>query len=270
MEIGRIIAYFPLAFLLLFYILPFYILTDVSFNATIFSKPPQYYPLNPSLEGYIYMLTQSTSSIWIINSFIYSASVTVGVLFVSTLAGYAFSRLVFPGRTLLFWLVLVGMMTPTVILYIPLYITLSNLNMLNSYAGVILPLMVSPFSVFLVKQALDSVPRDYEEAALVDGSSTLQILFNVLLPIIKPVLYTVGLFNFIWTWNNWLWPLFVSSSPFIFNLPVAVFMVSFSWTAVSYPNLAAAAIISMVVPLLLYIFALEYFIKGVIIAGLKR
>ena len=131
--------------------------------------------------------------------------------------------------------------------------------------------MASPFSVFLVKQAFDSIPPDYEEVALIDGYSTLQIIFNILLPIIKPTLYAVVLFNFVWTWNNWLWPLFfVSSSPFLFNLPVAVLVISSSWTSIVYTNAAAVAIFSMIVPLLLYVFTLEYFMKGVVISGLKR
>ena len=239
----KTIGYLALVISLLIYILPFWIMIDVAFGGQIFRRTPELFPSKPTLRGFINILTYPGFIYWLRNSFIYSISMTLGILFLSSLVGYAFSRLEFPGKSLLFWLVLIAMMIPGTALYIPLYITLRNLGLLNTMIGIILPPIVSPYSAFLLKQAFDSIPKDWEEAALIDGASTLEIIFKVLLPIVKPTLITLGLFTYIWNWNNFVWPLFVANSSLLWNLPLGVWMLSWSYTVI-FDYLAAGAIIT--------------------------
>jgi len=268
MKRSRILIYGVLGASLLLWIVPFYILGAVSVNADMLARPPEWFPSQPSIVGYEAYFYRSGFGRWVLNSFIYSISITAGSVAISVLAGYAFSRLQFRGKTVLFWLVLIGMMMPAIVYYIPLFITMARLQLVDTYAGMILPLLVNPFSVFLVKQAFDGVPRDFEEAAVVDGASPYQIMFSVMLPLVRPVMITVLLFNFIWSWNNWIWPLFVLSNNSLFNLPIAVWLQSNTFTII-FQNVAAGGVLAAIVPLILYIIALDYFMKGVVLTGLK-
>jgi len=249
------------------YIIPFLILLAASLGANVMAG--QLIPRQPRYDGYITIFTHPAFSLWLVNSLIFTVSVTAGSIVISTLAGYALSRLDFPGKGIVFWFILGIMMIPGIAAYLPLYILLAKMKILGTYIGLLIPPMASPYNVFMLKQAFDAIPRDYEEAALIDGAGTPTILFRIHLPIIRPVLTTLILFNIVWNWNNFGWPLFVATRTTLWNLPLGIWNLTWSYT-VNFWNLAAGAVILALPPLILYIIAIEYYLRGIAVTGLKK
>jgi multiple sugar transport system permease protein len=249
------------------YIIPFLILLAASLGANVMAG--QLIPRQLRYDGYITIFTHPAFSLWLMNSLIFTVSVTAGSIVISTLAGYALSRLDFPGKGIVFWFILGIMMIPGIAAYLPLYILLARMKILGTYIGLLIPPMSSPYNVFMLKQAFDAIPRDYEEAALIDGAGTPTILFRIHLPIIRPVLTTLVLFNIVWNWNNFGWPLFVATRTTIWNLPLGIWNLTWSYT-VNFWNLAAGAVILTLPPLILYIIAIEYYLRGIAVTGLKK
>ncbi len=268
-RIFRLVAYMSTAISVAIYFYPFYLLVMISLRANIFAQPPEVFPSNPDLTGYVSIFTHPAFLDWLKNSFIYTVCISVGTILMASFTGYAFSRLNFPGKTQLFWLILGLMMIPQICAYIPLYIMLARLQLLNTYWGIIIPPISSPYSAFLLKQSFDAIPRDYEECAYVDGASRLTILFRIFLPIAKPALITLTLFLFVWNWNNFAWPLFVATSPRMWNLPLGVWNMIWSYTR-DFWTLASGGVILMAVPFILYLIGVEYFLRGIVVTGLKK
>jgi multiple sugar transport system permease protein len=265
----RFVAYASVIISLGIYFYPFYLLVMISLGADIFAWPPELFPSRPDFSGYVKIFTHPAFFDWIMNSFIYTIFISVGTVLMASFTGYAFSRLNFPGKTYLFWLILSLMMIPGIVSYIPLYVMLSRLNLLNTYWGIVIPPIASPYSAFLLKQSFDAIPRDYEESAYIDGANRFTILFRILLPLAKPALVTLTLFQFVWNWNNFAWPLFVATSPEMWNLPLGIWNMVWSYTR-DFWTLASGGVVLMLVPLILYLIGVEYFLRGVITTGLKK
>uniref|UniRef100_A0A7J3QEY5 Carbohydrate ABC transporter permease n=1 Tax=Ignisphaera aggregans TaxID=334771 RepID=A0A7J3QEY5_9CREN len=249
------------------YIIPFVILLAASLGAPVTAG--RFIPSQPRFDGYIAIISHPAFRLWILNSIIFTVTVTTGSIIISTLAGYVLSRLDFPGKGIIFWFILGIMMIPGIVAYLPLYILLSKMMILGTYVALLIPPMSSPYNVFMLKQAFDAIPRDYEEAALIDGAGTFTIMFRIHLPIIRPVLTTLVLFNIVWNWNNFAWPLFISARTELWNLPLGIWNLAWSYT-VNFWNLAAGAVILATPPLILYIIAIEYYLRGIAVTGLKK
>jgi len=246
---------------------PLYFLLVMSLGLNFRKK--ELIPSVISLEGYQYVFFEHPYfRVWLINSFFYTVCSTIGILLTGIIAGYIFSRYNFHGKTILFWIVLITMMIPSAVIYIPQYLVVSQLGLLDSVAGIILPLICNPYCIFLFKQACDSIPREYEEAAMIDGADAANRIFRIIVPILKPVILAVGAIQFVWNWNNFTWPLFVVSTSELFNLAYGVYNFSYSQSP-RYPALGALALINMLFPLLVYIILLKYVLKGVLIMGAK-
>jgi multiple sugar transport system permease protein len=265
----KIVAYVSTIILIMIYIFPFYMIVIISLRADIFANPPELIPAHPDVSGYISIFTNPAFLNWLMNSFIYTIGISIGTIVFASLTGYAFSRLDFPGKTQLFWLVLSLMMIPSIASYIPLYVMLAKLKLLNTYWGIIIPPIASPYSAFLMKQSFDAIPKDYEEAAYIDGASRLTILFRIFLPIAKPALVTLSLFQFVWNWNNFSWPLFVATSSQMWNLPLGIWNMVWSYTR-DFWTLASGGVVLMLVPFVMYLIGIEYFLKGITVTGLKK
>lgn len=265
----RFVAYASTIISIGIYFYPFYLLVMISLRADIFAWPPEIFPSSPDFSGYVNIFTNPAFPDWIKNSFIYTISISVGTILMAAFTGYAFSRLNFPGKTYLFWLILGLMMIPGIANYIPLYIMLARLRLLNTYWGIIIPLISSPYSAFLLKQSFDAIPRDYEECAYIDGANRFTILFRIFLPLAKPALITLTLFQFVWNWNNFAWPLFVATSPRMWNLPLGIWNMIWSYTR-DFWTLASGGVILMLFPFILYLISVEYFLRGIIVTGLKK
>jgi multiple sugar transport system permease protein len=253
------------------YLYPLFIVIMTSLGANIFGRPPE---IIPSLSDFTFsnfgkILFNAGFNIWIVNSTIYASGITAGMIVLATLTGYVLSKMDFRGRAQLFWLTLIMLMIPSIVMYLPLYLTLAKLRLVDTYLGMILPMIGSPFCVFLFKQSFDSIPKDYEEAALVDGAGKLFVIFRVMLPMIRPTLVTLTILEFVWNWNNFSWPLFVATSSNMWNLALGIWSVGWGYS-MNFYVVAAGSVILLIVPMIILLVASESIFRGIVTGGLKR
>jgi ABC-type glycerol-3-phosphate transport system permease component len=252
-------------------LLPFGYVVSTSFKSTmsLFSYPPDWLPSDPTLDNYRNLLDRYPFWRWLFNSFVVAGSVTAIKLVVDSMAGYAFAKMQFPGRNALFLVVLMSLMVPFASLLIPTFIIIRELGMLNTYWGLILPGLASPIGVFMMRQFIESLPSDLENAARLDGCSEFQIYRKVILPLIKPGLVVLGVFTFMTQWTSYLWPLVVVTKPEMATLTVGARSLTSTFTQDWGLN-SAAAILSMLPTILVFIFLQRYFIAGSIAGALKE
>lgn len=205
---------------------------------------------------------------FLINSTIVAVLVTLGQLFTCSLGAYAFARLRFPWREPLFVLYLATIMVPFQVIMIPLFILVRELKWLDSYPGLIVPLIFSAYGTFLLRQFFKTIPNELEDAAKIDGCSYFRIYWNIMLPLSKPALATLGIFVFMWSWNNFLWPLLVTNSLEMKTLPLGLAYFLGQYT-IYWNLLMVGATIALVPILVIFFFAQRYFIEGITLTGLK-
>lgn len=202
------------------------------------------------------------------NSLAVAVVSTVAQLATSATAAYAFSRLRFPGSDAVFVLYLAMMMIPMQVIIVPLFIEMRHLGLVDSYAGLLLPTLVSSFGVFMLRQAFLALPRELDEAAYVDGAGHLRVFAQVLLPLVAPALATFAVFAFMASWNAFLWPLVIAQTEAHMTLPVGLSLLegrySTAWNVVM-----AGSTVSVLPILALYVFAQRYVIRGITFTGIK-
>ncbi|WP_309616424.1 carbohydrate ABC transporter permease, partial [Salinibacterium sp.] len=189
-------------------------------------------------------------------------------LFTSATAGYAFSRLAFRGRSAVFAVYLATMMVPLQVLIVPLFVELKTFGLLNTYLGALLPTFASAFGIFLLRQAINQVPRELDEAATLDGAGHFRIFWRIILPNTRPALATLTIFAFMGSWNSFLWPLVVLRSPELQTLPIALAGLQGQYTT-EWDTVMAGSVVSVLPMLALYIFAQKYIVQGVASSGIK-
>ncbi|MFN8371380.1 MAG: carbohydrate ABC transporter permease [Anaerolineae bacterium] len=223
--------------------------------------PPRLIPSTFQFSNYEDALTSLPFDRYYINSLIVSSSVTVLQLFVSSLAAYAFARLRFKGREPLFFLYLIGLMIPFPVLLLPNFIIVRQLGWFNSYLALIIPPSFSVFSIFLLRQYYRGFPLEYDEAARIDGASSLRIWWNIILPNSKPALAALAIFTFLGTWNDFLWPLVITNSETMRTLPVGLNSFQGQYS-VRWELLMAASVAAILPVLIIYFFAQNWIIKA--------
>lgn len=237
-------------------------------------QTPTGLPLHWTLDawnGPFGVLTAGSFPRWFVNSVVVAFLVCVGNLFFDSLAGYAFARLRFPGRNVLFFMVLGTMMVPAAMTLLPLYIILVKMpggSWINSYQGLTVPFMVSAFGIFLMRQFFMSLPVELEEAARVDGLGRFGIYWRIALPLAKPALATLGILQFQGNWDSFLMPSFIASTDNMLTLPVGLQHYSFQFTTF-WPQVMAGSMIVIIPILIIYIFAQRFFIEGIASSGVK-
>ncbi len=229
---------------------------------------PSLFPEDPSLDAYRTLFSSSSFGRSVINSVGLAATVTLIQLTTSALAAYSFSRFEFPGKRMTFAIYLATMMVPMQVLLVPLFSQMKSLGLVDTYWGVIVPSAASAFGVFLLRQAMASVPRELDEAATIDGAGHLRVFSRIVLPNIKPALATFGIFAFMASWNSFLWPLVILRSTELKTLPLALASLQGQFTT-QWDVLMAGSVVSILPMLALYIFAQKYVIQGVAGSGLK-
>lgn len=208
---------------------------------------------------------------YFLNSLLVAALVMLGNLFFDSLAGYAFARMRFPGRTMLFYLILGTMMIPTAMTLVPVYVILVKMpggSWINTYQGLSVPFMVSAFGIFLMRQFFLSLPLEIEEAAKVDGLSRFGIYRRIALPLARPALATLAVLQFQGNWDSFLMPSFIASSATKYTLPVGLARYDFGYVT-QYPELMAGAMVVILPILAMYIFVQRWFIEGIASTGVK-
>ncbi|MBQ42012.1 MAG: ABC transporter permease [Gemmatimonadetes bacterium] len=205
---------------------------------------------------------------YLANSFIYAVIITSLQLFFNVLAAYAFARMEFRGRDLLFTLLLCTMMIPPAVLLIPNFLVIRELGLVDSVSGVLLPSLAGAFGIFLLRQAFLNIPTELEHAARIDGCGSWGILFNVILPLSKPALITLGLFTFMGAWNMFEWPLVVLSNQDYYPLTVGLSLFR-SETSADWPRIFAASVMGAAPLIFLFLLAQRYLVGGISLSGMK-
>jgi multiple sugar transport system permease protein len=225
---------------------------------------------NPTLEGYNTILGQNALPRWFLNSLIYAFFVTILRLLFDSLAGYALARMTFPGGRAMFFIMLGTMMIPGIVLLIPRFIILQQLGMLNSYHGFILSLAADAFGVFLMKQFFESIPKEIEEASMVDGANRFVMFFRVILPMATPALTALTIFSFQGTWNNFMDALIViGGNQDLLNLPLGLALLRGAFGQTLEWNTFLAGSVLTTLPLALVFFMFQrYFVEGSTYSGL--
>jgi multiple sugar transport system permease protein len=229
---------------------------------------PSLIPSDPSFDAYVRLFEERPFLRIMLNSLGLALVTTVVQLFTSSTAAYAFSRLPFRGRGAVFAVYLATMMIPLQVLIVPLFVELKTFGLLNTYLGALLPTFASAFGIFLLRQAVNQVPRELDEAATLDGAGHFRIFAFIVLPNIRPALATLSVFAFMGSWNSFLWPLVVLRKPELQTLPVALAGLQGQYTT-AWDIVMAGSVVSILPMLALYIFAQRYVVQGVASSGIK-
>jgi multiple sugar transport system permease protein len=230
--------------------------------------PPVLLPHTLVPGNYAQVLQQAPFARWFVNTMIVTVATVAGNLLFCSLAGYAFARIKFFGREVVFILLLATLMIPFQVVMIPTFIIVKDLGLINTLNALIVPNLANAFGVFLLRQFFRTLPVELEEAARIDGASRLSVLFKIVLPLSGPVLATLAVITFLWTWNDFLWPLITIYTPN--NMTLQLGLTTFQGTHQTSTNLLMAAnVMSMLPVLLLFFLAQKYFIRGIATSGLK-
>lgn len=266
----HLLAYAALALGAAAMIIPFLwmLSTSLKNDMQAYQFPPIWIPRPAAWENYPNAWNALPFNRFFLNSAFVSLVLTGGQLLTCSLGAFAFARLRFPGREQLFVLYLATLMIPFQVVMIPLFVLVSRLRWIDSFWGLTVPLAFSPYGTFLLRQFFKSIPRELEDASKIDGCSYWRIYWNVMLPLSKPALATLGIFVFMWSWNNFLWPLLIINSLEMKTLPLGLAYFLGQYT-VYWNLLMVGATIALAPVLIVFFFAQRYFIEGITLTGLK-
>src|SRR5574338_1427047 len=270
----RVLGYALLIGYALLMFVPFAWSVSTSFKPNAEVLQFNWIPQNPTLDGYVTAWTRLDPGLprLFLNSFAIAGAVTLGNLVLGSLAGYAFARLQFPGRDILFVLVLATLMIPDPMRVVPVYNILINIGLvgrgIGAYLGVILVLVISGTSIFLMRQYFLSIPRDLEEAARIDGAGYFTTFVRVMLPLAGPALAAVAILQFQGTWNSFFWPLILLRDRSQWTLPLALSQFQDLYQT-QWAPLMAVVIMATLPIVILYLFFQRYFVEGIAASGVK-
>ena len=234
----------------------------------VVKMPPQLLPSKFSFENFIEIKKYFPIERFFLNSVLVSTITTMLQLLFCSMAAFVFAKFKFRGREALFMLYLITLMIPRQVTLVPLFIVFSKLRLTDTFLGLILPDVFSAFGTFLLRQHMLTIPDSFLEAAYMDGASHLKVFTRIMLPLSKPALATLGIFAFMYSWNNYLWPLIIINSKELMTLPLGLSKLTGRW-ATEWNILMAGNVISFIPILIVYIFAQKYFIKGLTLGGNK-
>src|SRR3569833_491245 len=229
---------------------------------------PVLLPKAPTLKNFIYVLTEVPFVRYLFNSFVVSAAVTVFALWFHTMAGYALARLRFPGRETIFILIFSTFLVSLPVIIVPLFILVRAMGMLNSYAGLIVPSIFNAFGIFLLRQYYLSLPRELEEAAVIDGAGYWRIYWSVILPLSRPIVASLAILFFLANWNSFLWPLTVASDNNLWVVQVGIANFKSQYSA-SWNYIMAASTIVAAPMLILFVIFQRQIMESIKTSGLK-
>ncbi len=267
------LSYLLLSFWAVVVLFPFYwmLLTSLksyaSYNA---ERTPVFLPLSPTLENYENAFTAVPLGGYLLNTLVFSLITTAVMVVVSTLAAYAFARLRFPGKNLVFGLFLSMMMIPTELVVITNFVTITNLDLRNTFLGLILPSITSVFYIYLLKENFEQVPEELYKAAKVDGTSDLKYLWKVMIPICRPTLVTITILKLIECWNSYVWPRLITDDPAYYLVSNGIQEIRENgFGRENVPAMMAAVVVISVPLILLFLAFRKKIMEGVSQGGTK-
>lgn len=266
----RLLIYASLVLVTLIMLLPFIWMafTSVKPESEVVRFPPELLPSSFTFDHYLDIWDRIPFARLFLNTLIFAGGVTAISLFFDSLTAYALARLQFPGRDVLFILILLTMMLPFQVTLIPLFRLLGDLDWINTYQGLIVPRATNAFGIFFLRQFFLSIPRDLEDAARMDGASEWRIYRRVILPLSVPALLTLGLFHFMYNWNDLLWPLIIATEQDMQTLPagLALFM---GQHVTEYGLLMAGSVLALLPMVVAFLLIQRSFVEGIATTGLK-
>ncbi|WP_084958922.1 carbohydrate ABC transporter permease [Thermoactinospora rubra] len=266
----RAVVYLGLGLGLLLVVGPFVwtALSSVKPEAEIRRDPPTLWPRTFTLDNFTELFERVNMGQAFANSLLIALVLVATNLLLCSMAGYAFAKLPFRGRNLAFALVLVQLAIPAIVVMIPQFVLIANLGLVNTFLGIILPTVVTPLGVFMMRQFISELPDELIHAARVDGAGELRIFFRVILPLCGPALATLGLITFLGAWNNFLWPAVVAQSEEMYTLPVALNILN-GHEGTHYNLLVAGSVVVIAPILVLFVFLQRFFVQGIATTGIK-
>ncbi|MEU5525102.1 carbohydrate ABC transporter permease [Streptomyces sp. NPDC093250] len=269
-RLSRTLALAALAVLALIWLLPMAWAVFTAFKSDQDASDPVHW-IRPrggfTLDAFRTVIERGDLPLWMLNSFLIAAAVTAVTVAVSAMAGYAFSRTLFRGRRWLFAVTVASILVPPQMLIVPWFQQMLTLNLVDTYAAVILPQTVAPVVVFILKKHFDTVPRELEEAARIDGAGHARVFWSVMLPLSRPMLAAVSIFVFIGAWNNFLWPFVSTSDPALMTLPVGITAVKDAY-GINYAQTMASSVLAALPLVLVFVFFQRHIVKSVATTGL--
>ncbi len=275
---GRTILYLVAIACSILFMIPFAwtVFSSLKSPSELYVFPPQWLPATPRFENYQEVFTVAPFARWLWNSVVVAVLGTLGSVISAALVGYSFARFRYPGRDAIFLVTLSTMMLPVEVTLIPLYLLFNKIGWLNTYLPLIVPAWFGggAFLIFMMRQFFMTIPRDLDEAALIDGASYLRIFWQLIIPLSMPALATAAIITFIGDWNSFLFPYIIlnSSEKFTIGIGIKYFQTIASNIDSMEPreNLLMAASIMMTAPIILLFFAAQrYFVKGIVMSGIK-
>ncbi len=245
------------------------LLSSFKTDAEIRRSPPTWWPQDPTFDNYSNLLGRLDFPAYFTNSVVVAVLTTVGNLLFCAAAGYALAKLRFAGSRVLFAVVLGTIMVPSIVTLVPLFVLVSNLGLVNSYAGLVLPFLAQAFGVFLMRQFMLSIPDDLLEAARIDGAGEWRIFWRIVLPLCRPALATLGILTFLASWNNFLWPLVAATTEDRYTMPVALALYSVGQNRARYDLLLAGSVLVVVPVLIVFVLLQRHFVRGIATTGIK-
>jgi multiple sugar transport system permease protein len=244
------------------------ILTSLKTYAESIQVPPVIFPEELQWGNYMEIFTLLPFFKFMLNTFIVTILRTAGQLFLCSLAAYAFARISFPGKNILFVLALSVLMVPGQVFLLPQYLIIVKLNWLNTLQAVVVPGLFSAFGIFLLRQFFMGIPKELEEAARLDGCNHFQIYWRIMLPLAKPGIIALGIFTILWSWNELMWPMIVNGSQDAMTLSVGLASLQGQYST-NYPIMMAGSFLAVLPMLVLFMFLQKQFIEGVALSGGK-
>ena len=275
-----ILAYVILTLFVVIAIGPAFYLISPAFrdSVSLFTYPPEWIPSEPTLANYRFLFSSTSYVRWAINTLIFASCTTLLTLLTNSMAGYAFARLRFPGRNVLFFVILATLMVPVAAVLAPTYLTVNFIGDLpvigdwidiDTYLGLILPSAVSPLGVFMMRQFIETLPHGLYEAARLDGASEWRIFTKIVLPLIKPALVVLGIFVFMLTWASYLWPLVAATGNDYRVLTVGIASLKGQFVT-DWGVLAAASLMTIVPVTIVFLFFQKWFVQASMAGALKQ
>jgi multiple sugar transport system permease protein len=268
---GRFFLYLMLIVSSIMMMVPFYwsLSTSLKLEQFVYTNPPQWIPNPLTWINYIYVLTRIPFVRYFANSVIVAFATTLGHVFFDTLAAYAFSKLTFPGRDRIFFIMLLALMVPFQVNLIPLYKIMATLHWTNTYLALIVPNLTSIFGIFLMRQFMLTIPGELLDAARIDGCNEFGVFRRVVVPLALPGIATLIIFTFMGTWNDFLWPRIVTSSEKLFTLPVGLAQLHMKNTS-NVAQIMAGTVLTALPMIIVFLFMQRQFIEGMTAGALKE
>jgi len=270
-KLSRISFYLLMTLFALFFLLPLLWMVSTAFKPFEEWLSASWIPANPTLENFISIFNDKSLPVvnWFFNSLLIASLFTAAILIIDSLAGYAYARLEFPGKNFLFGLMLATLVMPGIMFLIPNYLTVANLKWIGTIQGVIAPGLAGVFGVFFMRQFFQSLPKELEEAAYIDGASVWRTFVSVILPLSKGPIITLGIITFLTSWNEFLWSLLIlGGKRTALTLPVGLATLQGQYTF-DYGKLMAGALVLTLPVLILYAIFQRYIIRSISMTGIK-